>query len=153
MPKSSGSFDSIFIIMIFFFVFLILYLYGSHLFNGPQNLIKEIIPGIYKNEMFSDKYSLIPGDKLVVYQGNTLPDIQTTNVELDNHSSYPSVNGMKESDRSLFTFTNNKCDPSCCPSTYSCSGGCVCMTKEQHNFIGTRGYNNQSEKCSGISEI
>lgn len=151
MAKS--SFDSVFIIMMFFFVFLVIYIYGSYLFQGPHNLMKEVLPSMYINEKFNDKYSLIPGDKLVVYQGNTLPDTPSSNITLENHSSYPSINGMSESDKSLFTFSRNKCDPSCCPSTYSCGGGCVCMTKEQTNFIGTRGYNNRSEKCSGMSEI
>jgi hypothetical protein len=27
---------------------------------------------------------------------------------------------------SLFMFKNNQCKPSCCPSSYTCDGGCVC---------------------------
>jgi hypothetical protein len=34
-------------------------------------------------------------------------------------------------DNSLFMLANNRCDPSCCPSMYSCDKGCVCLTQEQ----------------------
>ena len=41
----------------------------------------------------------------------------------------------------LFYFKNNECKPECCDSTLSCSGGCVCTTPEQRDFINTRGGN------------
>jgi len=44
----------------------------------------------------------------------------------------PSVNCDLTDDRkSLFPFAYNKCSPSCCPSPYSCSGGCVCLSPKQ----------------------
>lgn len=101
----------------------------------------------------SDKYTLIPKDKLVVYQGNTLPDKASGGPVLDQDNSLPTVDGTSDSARSMFMMAFNQCDPSCCPSTYSCSGGCVCMTKDQVNFVGTRGSNNKGTKCSGPSEI
>lgn len=88
--------------------------------------------------------ALIPADKLVVFQGNTLPDLPNTAVKLDNDESLPTVDGTTDTPRSMFALAFNKCDPSCCPSTYSCSGGCVCMTDKQYDFIGTRGSNNRS---------
>jgi hypothetical protein len=32
--------------------------------------------------------------------------------------------------------------PECCPSVYSSSGGCACITDQQHKFFGERGGNN-----------
>lgn len=106
-----------------------------------------------KERFSEDKYSLIPKDKLVVYQGNTLPDKGSGSPVLDQDDSMPSVDGTPDSARSMFMMAFNKCDPSCCPSTYSCSGGCVCMTKDQVNYVGTRGTNNKGTKCAGPSEI
>jgi hypothetical protein len=41
----------------------------------------------------------------------------------------------------LFMFKDNQCKPSCCGASYSCSGGCVCTTPDQRNFINMRGGN------------
>lgn len=98
------------------------------------------------SERFSE---LVPPEKVIVYQGNGVPDQPVAPMTYDQHGSFPSVDGTEEGPRSLFMMSFNKCDPSCCPSTYSCSGGCVCMTKEQQNFVGTRGSNNKGTQCSG----
>jgi hypothetical protein len=42
---------------------------------------------------------------------------------------------------SLFMFKNNQCKPECCPSSYTCSSGCVCTTAKQRDFIASRGGN------------
>lgn len=42
---------------------------------------------------------------------------------------------------SLFMFKNNQCKPECCPSSYTCSSGCVCTTAQQRDFIASRGGN------------
>jgi len=41
----------------------------------------------------------------------------------------------------LFMFKNNQCKPECCPSSYTCSSGCVCTTAQQRDFIAIRGGN------------
>ena len=41
----------------------------------------------------------------------------------------------------LFMFANNQCKPECCGASFSCSGGCVCTTAQQRQFINTRGNN------------
>lgn len=53
----------------------------------------------------------------------------------------PPVDGQLTSPRSMAMFKYNFCKPDCCPSTYSCSNGCVCLTKEQKKYINKRGYN------------
>ena len=41
----------------------------------------------------------------------------------------------------LFMFKDNQCKPECCGASFSCDGGCVCSTKEQREFINSRGQN------------
>jgi len=50
---------------------------------------------------------------------------------------------------SLFMFKNNQCKPSCCGSSFSCSGGCVCTTPEQREYINTR-CGNRTRPESGV---
>ena len=53
----------------------------------------------------------------------------------------PSLDGKDYSDKSLAMFSCNYCSPACCPSTFSCSGGCVCTTPTQLSWIQSRGNN------------
>tara|TARA_B100000902_G_C27166686_1_gene841600 strand:+ start:546 stop:977 length:432 start_codon:yes stop_codon:yes gene_type:complete len=41
----------------------------------------------------------------------------------------------------LAMFADNKNDPTCCPSTYSGSTGCVCATPQQMKYLNERGGN------------
>ena len=41
----------------------------------------------------------------------------------------------------LFMFADNKFKPECCPSIYTSSTGCACITQEQVNYINQRGGN------------
>ena len=38
-------------------------------------------------------------------------------------------------------FADNEFKPECCPSTYTSSSGCACITQEQVNYINQRGGN------------
>ena len=49
----------------------------------------------------------------------------------------------------LFMLKNNQCKPSCCGSSFSCSGGCVCTTPEQRDYINSRG-GNRTRPESGV---
>lgn len=42
---------------------------------------------------------------------------------------------------SILFFNNTNFNPECCPSNYSNSSGCACMTPEQLNFLGRRAGN------------
>ena len=42
---------------------------------------------------------------------------------------------------SLSMLSENRVSADCCPSTYTTSNGCVCMTKDQLEQINTRGGN------------
>ena len=84
-----------------------------------------------------DETSLVPNDALFTYlssQGPTKP------VFTDNSALYgPPVDGHPDSDKKMFMFANNRTSPNCCPSTFSTSTGCVCTTKNQRDFIASRG--------------
>jgi len=70
-------------------------------------------------------------------QGNSLP---LTAEALNQIQLYgPPIDSNINSRKSLFMFKHNKCSTKCCPSTYSCSGGCICMSDSQKNFINRRG--------------
>lgn len=58
-----------------------------------------------------------------------------------NTEKLPPVDGQENSRRKMFMFACNQCRPECCPSTYSCDRGCVCTTKQQRQFINSRGHN------------
>ena len=51
-------------------------------------------------------------------------------------------------DGELVIFAQNKFKPECCPSPYSTSTGCACITPEQINYLNTRGGNRTSD--SGV---
>ena len=65
----------------------------------------------------------------------------------------PTVDGVPNSQKSLFMFAYNKCKPECCvDSAYSCSGGCVCLTEDQKKHMGSRGGNSHysRENCTKL---
>jgi hypothetical protein len=83
--------------------------------------------GCYGNVKYEQKpstHKLV--EKTSTVYGHTLPDKEYTDAPL-----------AEESER-LFMFGKNKCSPECCPSTYTCSGGCVCTTEEQRKQIHGR---------------
>lgn len=48
-------------------------------------------------------------------------------------------------DGELFFFQNNQFKPECCPSPYSASTGCACMSSEQISYLNSRGGNRTSD--------
>lgn len=41
----------------------------------------------------------------------------------------------------MYLFYKNQCKPECCPSSYTCDGGCVCTTEADRAIINGRGGN------------
>lgn len=98
------------ILVVLVVIFLILYFIAS----GTMRM------ELYE-DLISDNNELIPKDKLIVIQGNGIPDIPIQATEPDTTDT-------------LFNFAYNKCSLDCCKnSEYSCNGGCVCLTNEQLN--------------------
>jgi hypothetical protein len=51
------------------------------------------------------------------------------------------TNTSQQSDNEMAFFDKTVFRPDCCPSTYTSSSGCACMTPEQMKFLGLRGGN------------
>lgn len=140
-PRCSNTVNFFLVILILsFFMLLYFYIVGFSI-----NFTKQERFAVY------DDSRLLPADKIVVMQGLGNPDlpIQATEYDADDTSA-PSVNGKEDGPKSKLVFAYNECKPECCASSggYSCNGGCPCITKDQMNFIGTRGYNHKVDKCS-----
>lgn len=143
MAKGTCGSPTVFFVLLVFVFLLVVYAFYSH-----PTLLRD------KEKFALSNDAIIPKDKLFVYQGVGIPyEEEPTSVQWDDDKSLPTIDGDKDSSNAMFMMTYNKCDPSCCPSTYSCSGGCVCMTDKQKSFIGSRGHNNKVSSCGGFSEI
>jgi len=146
MKVKEPCFGSYFLIAILIVFFMLLYVY----FTPVQPIIIE--QSRSPLEMFDNqKITLLPKDKIVLIQGNGLPDKNPPAIEFDQSDpSAPSVDGTDKSPNSLFVFAYNKCSPDCCGDSggYSCGSGCVCITEEQKKYFGGRAFNNKYNKCS-----
>lgn len=98
-----------------------------------------------------DETALVPNDSLFTYlssQGPTKP------VFSDNSAlTGPPVDGHPDSDKKMFMLANNRTSPNCCPSTFSTSTGCVCTTKNQRDFIASRGGVHMKDKKVELQDI
>ena len=56
------------------------------------------------------------------------------------NQTYSGENNFKK-DNEKFFLTETIAKPECCPSTYSNSHGCLCMTPEQNDFLNERANN------------
>ena len=137
---SRNSMSNIFLLVMLIFFFMLLYVYTRKHYPRKELFIDS-----------SEQNKLIPTDKLVVVQGNGIPDVPVEPTKPDSSDiSAPSVDGTEEGPKSKFLFAYNECKPSCCDTSggYACNGGCPCMTKDQQKFAFSRGYNNKASKCS-----
>ena len=100
------------------------------------------------NNQFKDlsKNKLVPNDTLMSYLGVQGP-VQNVSTD-DAYLSGPTVDGEADSPQRLFMFANNAASPSCCPSTFSTSTGCVCSTEKQDDYIRRRGFNNDNNNVA-----
>ena len=91
----------------------------------------------YRNDVYGiDKIGGTRGDM------GTITYIPTS--ELESFTNYMKYNCSpdKTLDNIASDFiTKNECKPSCCPSTFSCSTGCVCLDDKQKEFLNKRGNN------------
>jgi hypothetical protein len=91
---------------------------------------------------------IVPQDKLALIQGLSAPTQPIEPVsKFDSDPSATTIDGKPGSPSQMFMFAFNKVSPDCCPSPYSSSQGCVCMTNDQLNFLNQRGNNSRFNKC------
>lgn len=82
---------------------------------------------------------LLDPSKTIAVQGHTVPVAMDpaagSGYELDTRK--PPVDGTDAAPRSLAMFSYNKCSLDCCPGVggYSCDKGCVCVSKEQRDYL------------------
>ena len=96
-----------------------------------------------------DDLPLLEDSDLFVLQGHNNP--LKPNIA-DYSSLYgPSIDGEEDSPNKLFMFSNNLSSPSCCPSTFTTSTGCICTTKKQRDFVISRGNNIPKNNSEDIS--
>lgn len=79
-----------------------------------------------------------PFDNVKLHTGNNVSSWRYTKPDEPLNGYFPK---FKPGPDNLFIFKDNQCKPECCGASFSCSGGCVCTTKEQRNYINTRGNN------------
>ena len=70
--------------------------------------------------------------------GSELPESNEIR-NIYNYNMGPSLDGTTDTPNSMFMFGHNICSPMCCPSTYTCNGGCVCTTSNQRKFLHSGG--------------
>lgn len=82
-------------------------------------------------------YPILKADKVAYH--SPVGDAYSLNPSPEYTANYPLVDGKKGSPKHLFMFAYNRSSPACCPSTFSSSRGCVCMSDAQRKFINRRG--------------
>jgi len=84
-----------------------------------------------------DETALVPNDRLYTYLSSQGP----IKMKLSDQAALrgPPVDGVPGSAEKMFMWANNITSPLCCPSSFSTSTGCVCSTKNQRDFIASRG--------------
>lgn len=98
----------------------------------------QLPPSYIDKRAITNEYPLYKSDKVFTTNGHGIPNNIETSIY---QNEGVSLDGLPDSEKSLFMFAHNKSAPECCPSTYSTSTGCVCTTKAQRNFINQRGNN------------
>jgi hypothetical protein len=118
---------------------------GEEKLHFPQNGAKEGFVGANTNYGQSQPYSVTsytPVDtkswftpSLVVEPGKPLPEGVKQILDRE-----PQPVPLPEGE--MLMFANTPFKPECCPSAYSNSSGCGCLTTNQFNFLKMRGLNN-----------
>lgn len=104
---------------------------------GAYSNIKFMLPN---NDHMHRQNAPLLSSKLYVPAGTPLPLLPKVSRE-PVYSNGPNVDGTPFTPKSMDMLKYNQCKPECCPGTYSCSGGCVCVNKKQSDFINSRGNN------------
>ena len=135
-----------FVLLLFIVILMVIYVYVEYHYSYIPKIIREQFIG--KGPW--DNYQLVSPQTLALYQGNSLPLIPPESVLFDQtDNAMVEVDGEFNSPKSLFEYTYNQCKPECCGySSTGCSGGCVCYTPKQINYISSRGSQKHETKCS-----
>lgn len=121
-------------------IIILLLLLFIIIINKNKNELFQSHPFSFQQRMNYDNLYLKPNNNCWRKEPSNTPLIKPTKNMINMYNEdYPTVDGTKNTPKSLFTFAYNKCSPACCPSTFSCDKGCVCTTEQQRKFIHNRG--------------
>ena len=102
-----------------------------------RDMYNKIVHETFVNVSKSNLYKLIT-TPIYVPQGTSVP-LETGDISRESNTKCNNSTAHKNNPGSMFMFAYNKYSPSCCPSTYSTSSGCICMTDAQKKAIYNRG--------------
>jgi hypothetical protein len=99
----------------------------------------------YQNSWRNDTQNipLLQG-KVYSPQGTPFPLKSSDSMQPIYPTMGPTVDGLPGSPQRLSMLSLNQSKPECCPSTFSTSTGCVCLTSQQSDWINSRGSNNSA---------
>lgn len=118
--------------------------------NGFQSIMSGAKPPTSETDAFTD-YSTYKGDdnnsdvasswinKAGAYSKNLGYQQTAQKANMYTGTQVPLPDGQ------LFFFQNNQFKPECCPSPYSASTGCACMSSEQIAYLNSRGGNRSGD--------
>jgi hypothetical protein len=104
--------------------------------NGKKASVREPFVNLSNNELNIDDSYTMGWVKTAKRYASGMGNKNRLNTYKDNVGTpVPLPEGE------LFFFADNKFKPECCPSTYSDSMGCACLSQDQVNYINQRGGN------------
>lgn len=96
-------------------------------------------------------FSMLTGADVKYKMGSDISQSWENHKDLQNNTSHDWVKSLEGNiapnpntminDSNLHFLGENKFDPKCCPSAYSNSTGCVCLSPEQAMYVSRRGGN------------
>ena len=102
-----------------------------------------------KNKTGKEGFKNLNNNDLHINNSYTMGWVQTAKRYADGMGYENKLNSYKDNvgtpvplpEGQLFFFADNKFKPECCPSTYSDSMGCACLSQAQVTYINERGGN------------
>jgi hypothetical protein len=114
--------------------------------NGFQDIMSGTKPPTGETDAFTDYSTYKGGDNNSDVASSWINKADTYSKNLGYQQTAQKTNMYTGTqvplpDGELFFFQNNQFKPECCPSPYSASTGCACMSREQIAYLNSRGGN------------
>jgi len=128
----------------FFTIFMvaILTLQFLKVSGEDDHTAKVVIDFFTSGNGSSNKNYILDPSKVMSIQGASVPgqnDKMWSGYVED--KNLPTVDGTAMAPRAMASMAFNRSSPECCPSQYTTDRGCVCLTDEQKDWLGSRGSN------------
>lgn len=109
--------------------------------NGKEEFTNGTSSGYSYSDSNANTFYKEPStwsDPTPIFSTGAVPNNSSGYENINNRPSQPIP--LPEGQMDMFATTPFK--PECCPSEYSNSSGCACMTVDQYKYLGVRGGNN-----------